>query len=279
MSAFVKRLKAKVLWEVRTRRDPIRYLPMPSPDMGAVLADIHALALWMEGTDFRSSVEISVITATKSRRHLLDNAASSVLAQSHTQWQWCVVNDGPPGDLDEFNERWLDARVRIIEANDVGLTAARNMGLDAASGDLIVYLDDDNRFHREWLRSLAFAVEIGEWTWGYGARVLETIRPPASEDLYFPVVDFPLYLREQLKHFNYIDANAIFHRRQAWRFDENTRNHSDWELVLRLAQESDPLRLPAISALYATRHQDRMSLNPAERADRAYIRAKHSLPD
>ncbi len=82
---------------------------------------------------------ISVIIPTRNRPDYLAEAAASVLAQSHAGLELIIVNDGStPVRLP------VDHRIRILESGQSGAVPARNMGVSAAKGDAIAWLDDDD---------------------------------------------------------------------------------------------------------------------------------------
>ena len=70
----------------------------------------------------------------------------SVLSQTFDDWECVCVDDGSddtsPFVLDEYAER--DSRFRIIHQRHSGVGMARNVGIDAANGDYIVFLDADD---------------------------------------------------------------------------------------------------------------------------------------
>ncbi|HAS10936.1 MAG TPA: glycosyltransferase [Acidimicrobiaceae bacterium] len=262
-----------------------RYLnPGGDPRIGQGVLALQVLSLerWLAAAgDDAPSRPVSIVTATRDRPALLRRAAASVVGQRYRDWQWIVVNDGAPGSCDAvLSPHSSDPRITLVEAGGVGLAAARNQGLEVATGEFVTYLDDDNRIHYGWLGALAFAVERAPATvWGYGARIVETPEVVRHEELAgFPYLELPIFDPERLRrHGNYIDANTLFHRNGEWRFDERTRSQSDWELILQLTSEADPLRVPAVACLYSTAHPGRMSRGANRADDVPVIRAKHGL--
>jgi len=93
---------------------------------------------------------VSVIVPTHNRPALLRRAVTSALAQTWDRIEVVVVDDGSTDATPEVTAELLagDRRVRSLR-NDTpaGGSAARNLGLDAAAGDVVALLDDDD----EWL--------------------------------------------------------------------------------------------------------------------------------
>ncbi len=100
---------------------------------------------------------ISVIIPTLNRPSLLAEAVDSALNQSRMPEEIIVVDDGsvPPVDGDDLVARFGDT-VRVIR-NEVsqGLAWARNQGAEAARGDYLVHLDDDDLYAPELLAECA----------------------------------------------------------------------------------------------------------------------------
>jgi glycosyltransferase involved in cell wall biosynthesis len=90
-----------------------------------------------------TEARISVIIPTRNRGSFLDEAIASVLAQSAPAWEIIVVDDGSTdGTADRFREPRNP--VRYLRQSSGGPGSARNRGLEAASGDYIGFLDDDD---------------------------------------------------------------------------------------------------------------------------------------
>jgi glycosyltransferase involved in cell wall biosynthesis len=93
---------------------------------------------------------ISIITATHDRAHILQNEAiPSLLQQTDQNFEWVVVNDGADPQTRQVVER-LQTNFPIVyreiehPKQGFGLAHGRNCGLEAATGDIVCYLDDDN---------------------------------------------------------------------------------------------------------------------------------------
>ena len=90
---------------------------------------------------------VSVVVATRNRPHLLAVAIGSIAAQTYAGVIETVVvfDQCEPSHVQESDDPLRP--VRITRTTDrVGLAAARNTGVDIASGDLLAFLDDDD----EW---------------------------------------------------------------------------------------------------------------------------------
>ncbi len=97
------------------------------------------------------SVLISVVIPSRNRPTLLRASIDSVLAQDHDQIEILIVNDGSDGDNEAAYaalEKALEGRIRMLhlEATERGhgQSYAINRGVEAACGEFITFLDDDD---------------------------------------------------------------------------------------------------------------------------------------
>lgn len=102
----------------------------------------------------RNLPKVSCVIPSYRRSDTVTRAIDSVLAQTYPDMEVCVVDDNEPGDEFSIHLRHLleryrnDARVRCIpQEKHVNGAVARNVGIRAAQGEFIAFLDDDD----EWL--------------------------------------------------------------------------------------------------------------------------------
>ena len=144
-----------------------------------------------------------------------------------------------------------------------GASAARNLALEKASGDIVVYLDDDNRFDPEWLRAAVWAfTEYPETNVGYGARVVDDARRHRQNGVGgLPAMEFLAWDRATFARQNLIDQNVFVHRRgfANARYDEQLTHYSDWDFLLQLTDDEDPREIPVVAACFMTDASERLS--------------------
>lgn len=90
------------------------------------------------------SIIIPIYNVAPYLRECLD----SVLAQTFTDWEAICVDDGSTDGsgaiLDEYAAK--DKRINVIHKKNEGVSVARNVGLDIAKGEYILFLDSDDAF-------------------------------------------------------------------------------------------------------------------------------------
>ena len=104
------------------------------------------------------SPQVSVVVPTFNRREVLPRALDSILAQTFSDWELIVVDDGSADGTAELVERdYSDARLSVQENR--GVSAARNAGIASARGEWIAFLDSDDAWLPEKLERQMEALE------------------------------------------------------------------------------------------------------------------------
>ncbi len=117
---------------------------------------------------------ISVVVCTYNGARTLRECLEGALTLHYPDYEVIVVcdgsTDGSAGIAREYEG------VQVIETPNRGLSSARNTGMEAASGEIVAYLDDDAVPDPDWLRHLAAAFAGGPYAAVGGPNVL----PPSS---------------------------------------------------------------------------------------------------
>jgi GT2 family glycosyltransferase/sugar lactone lactonase YvrE len=95
---------------------------------------------------------VSVIVCAYNAADTLEDCLSSLDALTYPDFEVVLVNDGSKDATGEIGRR--HSRVRLIEVPNGGLSAARNVGLAEATGEIVAYTDADTRPDRDWLTFL-----------------------------------------------------------------------------------------------------------------------------
>lgn len=90
---------------------------------------------------------VSVVIPLYNKGPHIARALNSVLAQTFQDFEVIVVDDGSTDDGAEVVRKFDDPRIRLIHQENQGVSAARNVGVEASRGELVAFLDADD----EWL--------------------------------------------------------------------------------------------------------------------------------
>ncbi len=96
--------------------------------------------------------KISVVVATYNAARTLDDCLKSLVTLRYPDYEVIVVNDGSTDESDAIIPRYP---FRAITTPNRGVSAARNEGIRAATGEIVAYIDSDARADPEWLSYLA----------------------------------------------------------------------------------------------------------------------------
>jgi glycosyltransferase involved in cell wall biosynthesis len=85
---------------------------------------------------------VSVIVPCFNQAQYLGEALQSVLAQTYTNWECIIVDDGSPDNTERVASKFvkLDNRIKYHKKQNGGLADARNYGINKAKGEFILPL-------------------------------------------------------------------------------------------------------------------------------------------
>lgn len=89
---------------------------------------------------------VSVIIPVFKVERFLDSCVSSVVEQTYHNLEIILIDDGSPDRCPALCDAWSqrDERIRVLHQQNKGLSAARNAGLDAATGEYVLFVDSDD---------------------------------------------------------------------------------------------------------------------------------------
>ena len=105
--------------------------------------------------------KISVIIPVYNSQEFLDACLSSVLQQTYQNFEIILVDDGSTDGSAALCDQWVerDSRIHTIHQKNQGVSAARNRGLVAATGDLVSFIDSDDRLEEDMYEFLVKLVQ------------------------------------------------------------------------------------------------------------------------
>lgn len=99
---------------------------------------------------------ISVIMLTYNRETMVSRAIESILAQTYRDFEFIIVDNGSSDRSGAIADEYAakDDRIRVIHRARGNIGAGRNTGLDAARGEYIAFIDDDDWAEPDFLEFL-----------------------------------------------------------------------------------------------------------------------------
>jgi glycosyltransferase involved in cell wall biosynthesis len=200
-------------------------------------------------------LSISVVIRTQDRPASLAAALASVAAQTLRATEVVVVNDGGPNPsavLAQFGELPL----RLVQhERALGRSRAAQAGLEAARGEYVNFLDDDDLLLPTHLAALAAGVGRSGLPVAYSdVECVASDGVGQSARVVARSVFGAEFDRNRLLFENTIPIMAVLMRRdlalQVGGFDPDLDYFEDWDLWLRLAQVTEFHHCPLITATY-----------------------------
>jgi glycosyltransferase involved in cell wall biosynthesis len=198
----------------------------------------------------RKEPYLSIISPCYNVEEYVAQTISSVLSQSYQDWEYILVDDGAtdktPQILKEFASK--DSRIRVIHKTNGGVSSARNVGIEAAKGEWIIFLDSDDWLADEALEeyvkcSKNIAADVYHINSYTNKGKVEKKRPPLQDivrdeeskkwfvyDTLYPYID---------KFFNKVDVGRIRGvNGKMYRRALLTNNHIRFDETLKIAEDA-----------------------------------------
>ena len=183
-------------------------------------------------------IRVSIVIPCYNHAHFLTDALQSAVNQSWPNCEIVVVDDGSTDDSSDVAARFPD--VTVIQQENKGLAAARNAGLRASHGDIVIFLDADDRL---WPDAARIAVEVfaahplAGMVFGH-CRVVNAAGLPRRTNM---VRVRACYYEELLRDNSiWTPAMAAFRRSVleiVGTFDEQNSPAADYDLYLRVSRD------------------------------------------
>ncbi len=231
---------------------------------------------------------VSMVVRTRNRPLLLRQALDSLALNGYGPLEVVLVNDGgrPP---QVSNNDYAFELVRVDLEENQGRAAAAQAGVDAATGEYVGFLDDDDLVAPEHLSTLSAAVQESDVEVVYsdaavGVYALDDAGPAAGPGWRLRERRLP-YSRDfdprRLVLDNYIPFNTLLMDRRllvsVGPFDSSLPFLEDWDMLIRLAQRTSFHHLRRVTCEY--RHFEGAAdqvfgSHPAEREDFIAVKAR-----
>ncbi len=97
---------------------------------------------------------ISIVMPLYNNLNEVRKAVHSVLLQTVSDFELIVVNDGSTDNGEKIVREMNDARIRVVDQENKGVSAARNRGVAEARSELIAFLDADDEWKPDFLETI-----------------------------------------------------------------------------------------------------------------------------
>jgi hypothetical protein len=186
--------------------------------------------------------KVSIVIPAYNQARYLAQAIESCLAQTHSDLEVVVVDDGSTDETPAVVARFAN-RIRCVRQANAGLPAARNRGFRESTGGYVCFLDADDWFHPEKIRKQAEVLDADAAA-GFVYCDIETVdeggRPVAKQPSVGAVgAELSGNILPVLIKAGYFPPHTVMMRRRVLEelggFDPELGGHADYDLWLRAA--------------------------------------------
>lgn len=191
---------------------------------------------------------VTVVLPSRDRPVEVRRAARTVIAQTFTDWELVIVDDGSDPVADVIGLEAMDPRILVLRnETSQGVAEARNRGIMEARGQWIAFLDDDDVWHPEKLAAQLAAAQEMDATFVYtSSEVVEAdfgrayVQDAVADEDFHHALAAVNIVRAPSSVL--VDAAAI---RATGGFDPALSVVADWEMWLRLSDHVCPVAVAA----------------------------------
>lgn len=210
----------------------------------------------------------SVVIPLYNKAAHIKQTLESVLNQTFADFEIVVVNDGSTDNSRDIVLGMGDPRIRLIDQDNAGVSAARNRGIEAARNPWIAFLDADDLWKPNKLEAVADAISTNEnITWMVTG--LETIKGTQQKDFLYNKEGFLEDGLEDLMAGLYIQTSSVIVKKDIFMKDQNllfrvgVNNSEDREVWYKLIFKYPKLfYIRKILATYIRDAENSLASNP-----------------
>jgi glycosyltransferase involved in cell wall biosynthesis len=225
---------------------------------------------------------VSIIIPTYNRQEYVQEAIDSVLAQTYTDYEIIVVDDGSTDGTGEALQARYGSRIRYLWQENQGESVARNHGIELAQGEYIAFLDSDDLWLPSKLEQQVAYLEASQNVGMLFARawLIDEHGARYGEDPHVTSRRTPrsLTINDLLMQNSVSGPSTVLIRREALAnsggFDPEIKYGEDWDLWLRVVQTA-PIHAIEIPLASIRRHRQTQSYYPDTSAKIRWVLRDH----
>ena len=204
-------------------------------------------------------MKFSIVIPTYNRAAFLPKAIESVLAQTYTDWELIIIDDGSTDNTKEVVSRYSDSRITYIYQENAERSAARNNGIMHVTGEYVCFLDSDNYMKPDRLEKLsAFIAKENKSACyytdiEYNDVAQGSVKIKKGKEYPFPM-DVDLLIQDIIATPQLCCATEILRKHQ---FNPSLSIGEDMELLFRITADYPLIYIPNQATVVEVEHEGR----------------------
>lgn len=100
--------------------------------------------------------KVSIIMPVYNKERYLNDTIDAIISQNYMDWELLIINDGSTDKSLDIIQKYKreEPRIKVVNQNNMGVSEARNLGIDKASGEWIWFVDADDLPNRNFLSAV-----------------------------------------------------------------------------------------------------------------------------
>lgn len=190
---------------------------------------------------------VSIIIPAYNRAGLIGETLQSVINQTYTNWECIVVDDGSTDKTKEVVERkaYQEKRIKFLTRNrkPKGAQTCRNIGISAAIGDWITFLDSDDLYLPNKLEiqiNHLKAQKFNKYSFLHGNVNLYNAKENSIRPFKVPIIEGSKPIDKLLQHPAPLFPTILVHKDRIIEkglLDENVRSNQEWDFSIEMSKD------------------------------------------
>ena len=212
---------------------------------------------------------VSIITPCFNNHDTIIETIECVQKQSYSKIEHIIVDDGSNTPIAKTIQQFIDAQqIKYFRQSNQGVAAARNYAAQQATGEILVFLDEDDLLAPNYIEKVVQAFQqhpqssmVACYVTEFGRSTSKTkIKPFDLKDFYFHNSLFPSIISVKKQYFDQING-----------YNPTLKVCEDWDLYLRIAEINSHIHIIPEYLFFYRKHNNSSSLTDLMSKDKLTV--------
>jgi glycosyltransferase involved in cell wall biosynthesis len=183
----------------------------------------------------------SIVIPLYNKENFIIHTVKSVLAQTFTDFEIIIVNDGSTDNSEEITLQIKDPRIRYYLKENGGVSSSRNFGIEKAKSDYIAFIDADDYWYPNFLEEFSKNIDrfpdLKVFSTAIEIEISKKVFPSSYSIVKTGDYEIVNYFDASCKQSVISSSSAVFHKNifeKTGDFDINLKNGEDTDMWIRI---------------------------------------------